>query len=1128
VETLEPGEQPFHLVDQRQQRIYKRLGTLIGHGAAQYYFDACRLMSEPQGLATRSHVVAHILREVESMIRQSLMPPISSGDAKDGGKTVTCPCCGEPYETGTESNHCRQIEYIVETYQWNGPNAATSGWIDRWKETAQRNKQTSPARWAHRHNLDAPRPSDARFEYFVEHMELVFDEILHRLEITYHDVVGPRMEKLLKHDPQQGAKILKNRLPNSPAVIKTFFSRLDDPRWLKPLAKGGYFSSPPQPTAHDGVVLVPRWPQADYLKRMASTPSPDVQDTVGEILAEIAPGENVYLRVDLIDIALALRPSNALGWVKRETERINLETHLDRWPSHNLVAIVPHLAQGEQEEAALALAFALLAVFPAMDEQTRRWGDDLTIRVDEHDYDELLRQVVDMAGRQKAGVAAFRGLCKLLDQVLRIVHRSSDNARAEMIDGSGRHIESIGGPPTRIQDTEDKLIWAVRDAAETVIKVEALSVAHVVKELEGYNWKAFRRLVLHVATSFPDPSLSTRLLTNRASFDYFSQEYQQLLECHFGSLPPEAQAIILGWIDAGPDVEAYKSGWQRTLGRTVTDAEAREFADDWRCQRLLSVQEWLPPDHLQQLERLKERVEPARRKEQESLKRPKVQPPPDPRTADIDDIVVFLRKNTDEDFLTASGFHNQLAVAVTADPERFARSATSFLDSTPSGLWHVLHGFHEAAKAKPSFPWEPVLELCDEALQITAKRHDDCGSEARTTWADVRGRVASMVNDMMHWHSKHVPFSCRKQVWKLIQELASDPPPDDEGTDYGSYADLAMASLGNTCGLALHAAVGYAVWVKSSVGEHWQGFASAPEIKELLEKHLACTSRAIRAVYGGNYSRLAHLDLQWARQNAAQLFPASRGHTDPMFQAAWLPYIACSRPRSVLLDILRPQYALALEVVSDYDSVRSGVENPHKSLADQLMWLYLTGAIGMEDGGFVNRLFIYAPDGLRASALRWIGRVLADGDELGGEVIQRVQDLWEWRLGEAHRLDRPAELREFGYWFASGKLPEEWALEQLREVLEYACPANAAHRVTERLADLAPRFPLSAMRCLSLLLKDRAAAQGLARSRHTRAILKQALASGDASAAHSAEEEINRLFVDCLADHTDLLREDPN
>ena len=63
--------QPFRLRDSRQVRIHHRL-LLVSPGTASFYLDACRLMvTEPPFEAT-THIVAHLLREIESSLRDVL------------------------------------------------------------------------------------------------------------------------------------------------------------------------------------------------------------------------------------------------------------------------------------------------------------------------------------------------------------------------------------------------------------------------------------------------------------------------------------------------------------------------------------------------------------------------------------------------------------------------------------------------------------------------------------------------------------------------------------------------------------------------------------------------------------------------------------------------------------------------------------------------------------------------------------------------------------------------------------------------------------------------------------------------------------------------------------------------
>lgn len=74
-EQLLPHE-PFRFRDSRQQQIYKRL-LLIGPGPAAYFRDACQIMEGNSNLDAATHLVAHLLREVENALRavlESIVP----------------------------------------------------------------------------------------------------------------------------------------------------------------------------------------------------------------------------------------------------------------------------------------------------------------------------------------------------------------------------------------------------------------------------------------------------------------------------------------------------------------------------------------------------------------------------------------------------------------------------------------------------------------------------------------------------------------------------------------------------------------------------------------------------------------------------------------------------------------------------------------------------------------------------------------------------------------------------------------------------------------------------------------------------------------------------------------------
>ncbi|MBI3798116.1 MAG: hypothetical protein HY268_14265, partial [Deltaproteobacteria bacterium] len=72
---MEPKESTiklFRLEDPRQERIYRKLVHLVGLGPAAFYRDACRLMATTPLFDTTTHLVSHLLRDIESALRDVL------------------------------------------------------------------------------------------------------------------------------------------------------------------------------------------------------------------------------------------------------------------------------------------------------------------------------------------------------------------------------------------------------------------------------------------------------------------------------------------------------------------------------------------------------------------------------------------------------------------------------------------------------------------------------------------------------------------------------------------------------------------------------------------------------------------------------------------------------------------------------------------------------------------------------------------------------------------------------------------------------------------------------------------------------------------------------------------------
>jgi len=163
--------------------------------------------------------------------------------------------------------------------------------------------------------------------------------------------------------------------------------------------------------------------------------------------------------------------------------------------------------------------------------------------------------------------------------------------------------------------------------------------------------------------------------------------------------------------------------------------------------------------------------------------------------------------------------------------------------------------------------------------------------------------------------------------------------------------------------------------------------------------------------------------------------------------------------------------------------------------------------------------------------MRGLGWLLSrDQSEVSPELLERLQRLWEWRIGKI--LGLPAitiyasELKTFGSWFACGRFDSQWAIAQLMEVFKLAQDVDELWMVRRHLATIPPSMPLEAVNCLDLIAEadNRKGFSGflLNAQKDSRAIVSAALQSADEETRKAAKELISRLLARNYADLRDL------
>lgn len=957
-------------LDAREERICRRL-VLVGPGPAAFFRDACAIMRGDTSIASSSHIVGHLLREVESAIRAVL---ITFSEQTGADRT-----------TGS-GKHRRQVEQVLKALRIGEDHPVGRAWLRFAEET----EEYALHRIAHRDSLAAPRPINEKFRSFWNEACTLLDVVLDRFESSYLALV-PKIDSLLaKENPgPSDARTLRNNIPNNLATLGKFFAKLENPKWLAVLRNEGFFARPPEPMVNEeeGTISFPPWPLSRFLIRMA----PIEPTLVASIAANLPLTDNMNVHTDLMDVALALPSDLGAEIVPQLTHAVECP-HRGFLFTHKLDTLILHLIECTQN-CKRALGFieavfdiATVDVGSGKAARTSRFPRPKT-QIDVHEYERILRKTAKKIG-SKCGEAALDLFCDLL--VRAISNEEQDGEEADREDWSYiwcRDVSNCSGE----HDARCALVDAVLICARCLVEEHQLTIEECVKRLEKRPWKVFDRLGLYLLRLFPDRNFAAERLLKRNAFDdsTLAREYNGLLEKSFGGMKPEDQGTILDWIREGVDREEYSDRAERVFGQRPNANEAEEYSERWRLKHLHPIQAALAGEWRTRYERLVEQfgvpqlyhpgpsVSWGRRSpiEAEQL-----------RSKSDQEILDFLKTwKPGPDIHSGpsrKGLADELEKLVAADAPRFVNFAEGFASLEASYIVGILTGLERATKTswRAEF-WPPILEFCRAACDrkfTTPVIDEDEDAERATQW--VRQAVESLISAGLTQTEAQLQIELRKEVWNILMVVSDDPDPTiaDE-TDGESNCDPFTRSLNTVRGKALHAVINYALWIRRNkpVEEAEESFGDMPEVAEVLDRHLdSDSSPSIRSIYGESFVRLFALDKRWAASRVENIFPASPDQA-VLRDAAWQPYIVFCRPYNAIFELLRPQYARAIRELDREPAFQvAGNADDKERLAEHLILFYGRGVITLGEEDLISLFFKHAPMNARRHALAFIGRSL--------------------------------------------------------------------------------------------------------------------------------------------------------
>ncbi len=1125
----ENSVKPFSFKDPHQAKIYKRL-LLLSPGAASFYKDACRIKSSEFQLDSSAHLIAHLLREIESSIRAVMVPITYS-------PPTPCKICGNKPEA-----HKDQIEKIIETYGLNPKDKVAELWF----KIADQGSSLNLARLAHREGLGQARKVDEAYDVFWQDMQLFLDRILDLLESNYSQYIKT-IDQLLaqKSVSKKDVLVLAQHVPNNLTTLRYFFDKVTDPNWLPMLNKNGFFLNPPGTISHEsGGVSYPFWPQGVYLKKMAKVQQ--CQDLVTKICLNIE-ADNIRVRADIIDISLELPLSSTIQLIEKFIVWIDT---IQPWlQPERYGKLITHLANNGYGDEAITIAKALLQITPDPKKPVKveakgkeyEIPQDPKALFDDNEYEQIIKENIPSLVPHN-GEKIINLLADLLTDAIALRKPS----RVEPQDYSTIWQPAIEDHSENFRHgVKSILVSAIRNIAEQYIKLDRKNLQGVVEGLQKRQYVIFQRITLYLIRMFAkcSPQLVASTLLDKGIFDNYSllHEYFLLAKEQFANLTKKDQEIMLGWIENGADVADYKKRCRQNKFK-YTQENVDRYIKTWQRDRLAPIKDSLNETWKARYESLVKDVgEPDGHVFMSVVTRGSWGPT-SPKNAtelkslSIDKLIKYLQEWQPSKELhgeSEEGLGRALVELVKGNSLTFSKNADKFIGLRPTYVRNFLRALWEIANKPEPIGWGKVLELCSWVIQQpkTEDEDDSPSWNQDPGWSWSFNTIAELLQVGLREGKSEIPWAYKTTAWQILEKLAQDsnPTPKREAK-YLEDSDPTSLSFNTTRGDAIHAVIEYALWCKRHLKKEFTGLDAIPEVKKVLEDHLDLSkepSVIIRSIYGEKLTALAYLDKKWVAKNVTKIFP--RGEkTDDLWFAAWSSYILFCRPFHEVYDFLEQEYIFALTHLGKIKTKKRYSTDVDQRFIEHLMTLYWSGKITLGDE-VLKRFYNVAPEDLCYKALDYVGRIFDHSKEesIPPEFVPRLQALWEFRLAavKASHVRSSKELNAFGWWFVSGIFPEEWAITQLIEALKLASKIYPDIEVAEKLIAYIPKTPEGVVEAVDLMIENDTDGWGVIHSKETiRQIIEAIKQTHNDSAIRKASELVNKLVAKGFIDeYKDLI-----
>jgi len=903
-EKVEPSRLLF---TSKQQGIYINLKQ-IGEEIAAFYLAGIRILND-DNLPAKANLLAHVAREIDGGLRDVFV--LKKEEER-------CVSCGKVISS---TSHFDSICLALGVTK-DDPLAK------KWFKVATRFHGFAHRRgaWKTAREIDE------------------FEPLWHEYEDVLFEVVGSyyklldRIDVIIKTDvPSNDILSTLPNLFNVEAREHYFFTKLDKPSWLSPLAERGFFDPErnPKPVKNpDGGESLPRWRALYFLETIASKNLNDqefgiVLSVIKRIIDYREDGKRIVNQLtdyQIFKIICAL-PSERItaDHIAFVAEALISEDPFSFISSDISKILIPKLIRDKNKPRLLEL----IKVITRFKLNEKSLTDKIESIFDKYWFPDLVT-------KNSQAISAFCGL----DVVRILIDRIREIVQADPHSFNNAWIPTIEDhPQNTFQDRYEAVL--IRFLRDLLLCLDTSQLESLIVELLSDGRPILRRVAIFILNQrFSEfNNLPWQNGGNSLESYELKHEFYELLKNHAKDLSTSQMTIVIGWIESLKLIKSkenekvilarLKKEWYSAL----LDSKNNTVLENYQIYNEISPEPIDHPGFDFWLEIHRGDPSPLLEIELAEMSN--------------ENIAKYLVDFKEQDGIlvpSAMGLAETFTKTVKANPYKFSSEICAY-NKLPLIYRHALiEGFCQAWNDNKAFDWAQVLNYILHTLQ-EGKREESRTGFDYYDWFIAQCCILIQEGTKSDSHAfdpELLPLA--KKI--LLQVNSKVIPVERAGQDYVNF------TINSTKGKLLEAMLQYSLRLaRFNRSRVWDA-----DIREVFDTEIQLRpSVELHTLLGLFIGNFLYLDEQWFRKNLLKVFPNTS--TD-YFQAALTGYLYGSSVYSSNYQLIKDSSIFHLSL----KRWNENIDSVKKSLVKQICLAYLEGWESIDDKNSLIRLLLNEND----------------------------------------------------------------------------------------------------------------------------------------------------------------------